>query len=239
MTRNMADATHSGVPALTSVRGFQLVAGYDTGTPDIDWTDSDWALFPGIPHVTIDQGFTGSPRPEAIVRDCERGAWTLAEAIAAPWTAERRTLYVGYPYTAAEAVSAGWRGDLWLVAPGWMGAPPTVPGCNVVAVQNWFLGSYDLSIVYDDSWPGGPAPVPSVPAWQEAMMQALPELREGATGAAVRSVQGLCLARGHVIACDGVFGPQTDSAVRSVQSAARIGVDGIVGPQTWPALLGV
>ena len=35
---------------------------------------------------------------------------------------------------------------------------------------------------------------------------------------------------------DGVFGAATGSAVRSLQSAAGIGVDGVVGPKTWNAL---
>jgi hypothetical protein len=161
MTRIMGDATHAGVPALRSVSGLSMVAGYVTGSPDVVWTPDDWAAFPGIPHVTIDQGFTGSPVPGAVVRDCETGAWTIAQAISIPWTAARPTLYVGYPDTAAEAVRAGWRGDLWLVIPS-ANPPvqPSVPGCNVVAVQ-WNFGdpAYDLSAVYDPDWPL-PAPEP-------------------------------------------------------------------------------
>jgi peptidoglycan hydrolase-like protein with peptidoglycan-binding domain len=38
---------------------------------------------------------------------------------------------------------------------------------------------------------------------------------------------------------DGIFGAQTDAAVKSFQNTAHIGVDGIVGPHTWSALLGV
>ena len=71
-------------------------------------------------------------------------------------------------------------------------------------------------------------------------MQALPQISQGSTDtAAVRTVQGLCVARGHAAAVDGDFGPLTKSAVEAVQSSARISVDGTVGPQTWPALLGV
>ena len=117
----------------------------------------------------------------------------------------------------------------------------------VAGVQWADPGPYDVNI-YSRAWlldqaghpASAPQPAPSpVPAWQEAMMKALPEVRLGDTGEVVRTVQGLCIARGHPIACDGDFGPTTHGAVVAVQQAAHITEDGTVGPATWPALAGV
>lgn len=51
---NMVDATHSNAGNINP--SVAKVAGYVTGTPDIEWTDADWARFPNSGHVRIDQG---------------------------------------------------------------------------------------------------------------------------------------------------------------------------------------
>ncbi|MGW3244409.1 peptidoglycan-binding domain-containing protein [Streptomyces sp. NPDC001070] len=62
-------------------------------------------------------------------------------------------------------------------------------------------------------------------------------MRQGATGERVKTVQYLLNAHGASLTVDGDFGPGTDSAVRSFQSAHGLTVDGIVGPGTWQALI--
>jgi peptidoglycan hydrolase-like protein with peptidoglycan-binding domain len=85
-----------------------------------------------------------------------------------------------------------------------------------------------------------PPPTPSpTPDWQVKMMNALPTIQNGATGAFVRTAQGLCCARSRNLIIDGQFGPATEAAVRSIQASASIPDDGIVGPQTWPILMGL
>ena len=64
-----------------------------------------------------------------------------------------------------------------------------------------------------------------------------PPLGRGSQGDAVRYLQGVIAHRsGLKIAVDGIFGPKTQSRVRTVQRRAKITVDGKVGPQTWPVV---
>jgi len=63
-------------------------------------------------------------------------------------------------------------------------------------------------------------------------------IQTGSQGEPVREAQYL-LARRHYLEApdvDGVFGSETDQAVRQFQQAEGLGVDGIVGPATWSAL---
>ena len=53
----------------------------------------------------------------------------------------------------------------------------------------------------------------------------------------VKTLQYLLRARGHSVAVDGSFGPNTDAAVRAFQQQKGLAVDGIVGPNTWTALI--
>ena len=71
----------------------------------------------------------------------------------------------------------------------------------------------------------------------------MPVLREGSSGAAVRSLQAL-LTNGAVgewgttpQAIDGIFGPKTKASVEAFQAWGDVTVDGIVGDQTWAVSL--
>jgi peptidoglycan hydrolase-like protein with peptidoglycan-binding domain len=68
---------------------------------------------------------------------------------------------------------------------------------------------------------GGPTGAPAPTA----------NVSEGTEGGQVAAIQ-----RAVGVAADGIYGPQTDAAVRSFQSAHGLLVDGIVGPQTTAAL---
>jgi peptidoglycan hydrolase-like protein with peptidoglycan-binding domain len=61
-----------------------------------------------------------------------------------------------------------------------------------------------------------------------------PTLKKGAKGQAVKDLQealkALALAPGPI---DGVFGKQTEDAVKAFQKLKELEVDGVVGPITW------
>lgn len=163
MTRVMIDTTNKGFSValqhITALPAGNIVALYDTGSPDIAATPADIAAVPGrLAKVFIDQGFTGSPNLKANVRDCENGAWTIPSAVQkGGWNVARPTLYIGAPDTLHDAEVNGWKGDVWIVAPS--SVPPTAPpaappGMNIVAVQ-WGFGNpaFDESVVFDSTWP--------------------------------------------------------------------------------------
>jgi peptidoglycan hydrolase-like protein with peptidoglycan-binding domain len=64
-----------------------------------------------------------------------------------------------------------------------------------------------------------------------------PLVRRGDRRFPVRPLQQLLRARNHSVAVDGIFGPQTEAAVKSFQQSKSLAADGIVGPQTWPKLI--
>lgn len=66
---------------------------------------------------------------------------------------------------------------------------------------------------------------------------AKPTLRNGARGYAVRQLQFMLTSKGfNPGGVDGIFGNNTESAVKKFQKASKISVDGIVGKVTWSKL---
>ncbi len=61
---------------------------------------------------------------------------------------------------------------------------------------------------------------------------------KGSHGIVVRELQGNLARSGVPIKIDGVFGPETEAAVRRFQTGAHLPADGVVGARTWAALHG-
>lgn len=72
---------------------------------------------------------------------------------------------------------------------------------------------------------------------QSSTIPVYPTIRRGDRGEVVTQCQRLLAKDGSNLEIDGIFGPGTQSAVRSFQKRHNLTVDGIVGPQTWKALL--
>jgi hypothetical protein len=167
MTRIMYSFTSMNVSYMKSrFPDIAMIAWYGTGSHGIPWTDADRAEWPGANMLEIDQGGAGSPVPTAHIRDVESGAWPPGAAVdRTGWHVARPTIY-GSRQAIDQAVADGWRGDVWLAAPGT--APvsaPVIPEVNVVAVQNVWAANYESSIVFDDTW----HPVTPVPPVQPGL----------------------------------------------------------------------
>lgn len=71
----------------------------------------------------------------------------------------------------------------------------------------------------------------------------LTQLKNGSRGEEVKTIQRILNALGYkgkngmTLSVDGIFGTNTDYAVKNFQNAEKLGVDGIVGTNTWNALL--
>jgi len=76
-----------------------------------------------------------------------------------------------------------------------------------------------------------------VVAGPETLEALVIQVSQGKTGLEVRAAQYLLKNKfGYNIAVDGIFGPDTATAVKSFQTSKGLASDGIVGPNTWKAL---
>lgn len=106
------------------------------------------------------------------------------------------------------------------------------------STSNYDNGSTSWRIASIDKTPSTPSK-PSKPSTGTKLGDKMPTIQRGNKGSRVRMLQGLLIAWGHDIRVDGVFGPNTEKAVRSFQGKYAKPADGIVGGITWNALLGL
>jgi peptidoglycan hydrolase-like protein with peptidoglycan-binding domain len=141
---------------------------------------------------------------------------------------------------------------LGVTSPAYAAAYPTLStgsaGANVTSLQ-YLLTARGYSTAADGDYGSGTQA--AVSAFQSAaglsadgvagpatFAALVTTVRQGSSGAAVQALQVQLVKHGSSIATDGDFGPATDGAVRSFQSAHGLTADGVVGPATWQELLG-
>ncbi|MGH9205098.1 MAG: peptidoglycan-binding protein, partial [Acidimicrobiales bacterium] len=84
----------------------------------------------------------------------------------------------------------------------------------------------------------GSSNAPSTPQYTApSIVDGWPQLMLQTQGEPVRSLQYLLQAQGATLKADGLFGPETRTAVLAFQQAHGLAADGIVGAVTWQALL--
>ena len=111
----------------------------------------------------------------------------------------------------------------------YLGVAPHYDHLHIELTRN---AARHLNVATLDAVLGTSTPKPQTPAVCEQQV-----LRVSSTGVCVEQLQRKLNEKGHSVGrVDGDFGPATDRAVRSFQSASRITADGVVGPQTWSKL---
>lgn len=218
-----------------------LVAYYIDGR--YAWKPEEIALFPHNTHVTIT--VLGNP---ADVADCEAG--DLTPESAARWVIKQKARGYSRPTVyrslnlmegirrATGTLIMGRDWDSW-VADYDNDTNSVYPGS--VAKQYKTTAGYDKSAVFDNLWPHRVVVHPPVPI-MSPKWPARVTLKLGTKGYAVEALQkalrnsGIVGVRG--IAYDGVFGVQTQTAVRNFEASEKLAVDsGIAGSQVRNELI--
>lgn len=114
--------------------------------------------------------------------------------------------------------------------------PHNIPGISIPGNKgidiNTFQGTAEELAA---QWAGEPlsaSPNPPLPPY------APPVLRKGSSGPTVLKLQQLLNTKSIQLTADGVFGAQTEAAVRRFQQRNGLVSDGVVGAATWTALEG-
>lgn len=125
---------------------------------------------------------------------------------------------------------------------------------NTYSRSNGYIAGYGHPLYSDTPAAATEKPEPvAVPAPEQdptptatTCIISLPQLKNGATGSAVKNAQVMLIARGYpcggrVLAgretADGEFGPTTERSVKSFQGQNKLQADGIIGADTWKALI--
>ncbi|MBN1811202.1 MAG: peptidoglycan-binding protein [Anaerolineae bacterium] len=232
-------ATDTPPPALTDVSVPTEIPVTDTPVPTVCTFDAGY-----VADVTIPDDTPFLPNTAFIK------TWRIQNTGSCDWEAGTKLVYFS--------------GDQ-MGGPPSVDVPPTVIGANVdVAVNftspgtpgtyrsNWQAQRLDGTKFGQQFYVQIVVPEPTATPTNTPLPTALPTLtplptvkpvgawplvQYGAEGPEVYAIQYLLRAEGYSLTADGIFGPQTTSAVKSFQGTKGLTVDGIVGPNTWQALI--
>ena len=242
-------------------RGAQAYAGYLDGQvasqPNYSWIVAE---FPNARHLSI----TLSAGEDADALDVENGAASVADIPG--WYdrqraggAERPCIYANastmqagivplvrsgrIPRALVRLWSAHYAG-LHICAPSTCGAVSIATDGTQWTNMAWGRNLDESALVAD--FFGAPVTKPPVvPPWQEKMLDALPELSEGASDAELphwyvhraQAIANAVFDASPPLTVDGVFGPATKAAVEAVQHHSGLPVTGKLDAATWALLL--
>ena len=121
----------------------------------------------------------------------------------------------------------------------WIKGHKEMPGCSTACPGDYFplaRMTADGMAPASGGTGGGKDPAgDAAPAYSRLLKLTTPNMQ----GDDVEAVQRALIATGADIAADGIYGPNTERAVKRYQNAkGGLAVDGQVGPKTWAALLG-
>jgi hypothetical protein len=195
---------------------------------------------------------------ETLICDLEEGGGSQQGRWLA-WRGEILAAYPQYktrPRTGPELYSGLYFGNAAGLSPSWLAdytsAEPGQPHWMWQFSSSWNVpgvGACDCSLFHGTAAglratataggkpPPSPPPPPPPSDWTAQMIASLPVVSAGATGGAVRRIQGLLVAAGQNIAVDGIFGSGTASAVAAVQGSHGLTQDSVVGINTWTVLV--
>ena len=192
-----------------------------TGTLDqwVDTNDMAWAEMAGNPKwISVEhEGFSGEMlTPSQLENDAQLLAWLhQTEGIPLVITDDPSKPGLGWH---------GMGGDNW-------GGHIHCPGDPIKAQRGAIIARAKAILGIQDPAPTAPSKPPVVPS-----KPVKPTLALGAKGFPVSQLQQALNLKGYKLMSDGVFGAQTELAVKDFQAKHGLGVDGIVGPATWKAL---
>lgn len=119
---------------------------------------------------------------------------------------------------------------------------------NTYNRSNNYIAGYGHPLYSDSAAPEVETaePMPTSAEIIVTCLVSLPQVKNGATGAAVKNAQTLLIAKGYPCGgritagretADGDFGPTTEKSVKAFQAQKKLTADGIIGAATWKALL--